>query len=65
MANHPKLSAKNEQGEFSNFDDLLGKLLSVPHSKIKAELEAEKNKPKAPRDRARRKHAFRDVSASD
>jgi len=57
--------AKNEQGEFGKFDDLLGKLLSVPHSKIKAELDAEKKRPKQPRDRARRKHAFRDVSASD
>lgn len=28
--------------EFSNFTNLLDKLLSVPHSKIKAELDAEK-----------------------
>jgi hypothetical protein len=51
--------------EFSNFTRLLDKLLSVPHSKIKAELEAEKTRTKSPRDRARRKHAFRDVSATD
>jgi hypothetical protein len=57
--------AKNETGEFGNFTKLLDKLLSVPHSKIKAELEAEKKRTKAPRDRARRKHAFRDVSDAD
>jgi len=56
--------AKNEN-EFGNFSDLLDKLLSVPHSKIKAELEAEKKRKKHPRDRARRKHAFRDVSDAD
>jgi hypothetical protein len=65
MANHPKPSAKNEQGEFGNFTRLLDKLLSVPHSKIKAELAAEKKRRKAPRDRARRRHAFRDVTDAD
>lgn len=65
MANHPKPSAKNEQGEFGNFTKLLDKLLSVPHSKIKAELEAEKRRAKKPRDRARRGHAFRDVADED
>ena len=58
-------SAKNEQGEYGNFSRLLDKLLSVPHSKIKAELEAEKHRTKAPRDRARRGHAYRDVTESD
>jgi hypothetical protein len=56
--------AKNEN-EFGNFTQLLDKLLSVPHSKIKAELEAEKKRIKRPRDRARRKHAFRDVTDAD
>jgi len=42
MANHPKPSAKNEQGEFGKFTNLLDRLLSVPHAKIKAELDAEK-----------------------
>jgi hypothetical protein len=54
-----------EQGEFGNFTRLLDKLLTVPHSKIKAELEAEKNRTKTPRDRARRNHAFRDVTDAD
>jgi hypothetical protein len=62
---HRTPSAKNENGEFGNFTNLLDKLLSVPHSKIKAELEAEKKRGKAPRDRARRKHAFRDVTDAD
>jgi hypothetical protein len=39
---HPKPSAKNEQGDFGRFTNLLDKLLSVPHDKIKAELDAEK-----------------------
>jgi len=65
MPNRPNPSAKNESGEFSKFSNLLDKLLSVPHSKIKAELEAEKQRQKKPRDRARRKHAFRDVTDAD
>jgi hypothetical protein len=28
--------------EFQQFDDLMGKLLAVPHSELKAKLEAEK-----------------------
>ena len=65
MANHPKSSAKNEQGEFGNFTQLLDKLLSVPHSKIKAELEAEKKRTKRPWDRATRRHAYRDADDAD
>ncbi len=64
MANHPKVPAKNPTGEFGNFTKLLDKLLSVPHSKIKAELEAEKSQPRK-RDwstnRAKRRHAYRDA----
>jgi hypothetical protein len=56
--------AKNEN-EYGNFTNLLDKLLSVPHSKIKAELEAEKHQQRKPRDRARRNHAFRDVTDAD
>jgi len=47
-----------EQGEYLNFDRLLGKLLKVPASKVKAELEAEKRTPK--RKRAAFGHAYRD-----
>jgi hypothetical protein len=61
MAQSPKPSAKNEQGEYARFTNLLDKLLSVPHSKIKAELAAEKQKKRAPRKRAASGHAFRDT----
>jgi hypothetical protein len=50
------------QGEYANFTDLLDKLLSVPRSKIKAELEAEKKRTKKPWDRATRRHAYRDAA---
>jgi hypothetical protein len=50
-----------EQGEFGNFDRLLGKLLRVPHSKIKAELEAEKRMKPTQKKRASVGHAYRDT----
>ena len=43
---HPKPSAKNEQGEYANFTNLLDRLLAVPHSKIKEQLDAEKERKK-------------------
>jgi hypothetical protein len=49
-----------EQDEFGNFSRLLDKLLSVPHSKIKAELDAEKRAPK--RKRAASGRAFSDTN---
>jgi hypothetical protein len=49
-----------EQGEFENFTRLLDRLLAVPHSKIKAELDAEKRKRMPKRKRAASGHAFRD-----
>jgi hypothetical protein len=48
-----------EQDEYGKFTRLLDKLISVPHSKIKAELDAEKRTPK--RKRAASGHAFRDT----
>jgi hypothetical protein len=44
--------------EFNNFTRLLDKLLSVPHSKIKAKLDAEKLHKSTPRKRAASGHAF-------
>jgi hypothetical protein len=44
VASHPRPSAKNESGEYANFEDALKKVLSVPHSKIKSKLDAEKRK---------------------
>jgi hypothetical protein len=42
MSNRPKLSAKNEQGDFGKFTDFMRRLVAVPHSEIKAKLDAEK-----------------------
>jgi len=42
MATHPKPSAKNESGEYATFETALKKVLSVPHSALKAQLDAEK-----------------------
>jgi len=40
--NLPKPSAKNDTGEFARFDNLVGRVLAVPHSTIKQKLDAEK-----------------------
>jgi hypothetical protein len=56
MANHPKPSAKNEQGEFGRFTNFMKRLVAVPHSEIKAKLEAEK------RAKARKKTSIASVS---
>jgi hypothetical protein len=42
MATHPKPSGKNESGEYATFETALKKVLSVPHSALKAELDREK-----------------------
>jgi len=42
MANHPKAPAKNLTGDFGQFKDFMRRLVSVPHSEIKAKLDAEK-----------------------
>jgi hypothetical protein len=42
VANHPKPSAKNETGEFGRFKNFMQRLVAVPHSEIKAKLDAEK-----------------------
>jgi hypothetical protein len=42
VARHPKPSAKNETGEYQRFTALVDRVLSVPHSRIKAQLDAEK-----------------------
>ena len=55
----PAAPAKNEQGEYGKFTNLLDRLLSVPHSKIKAELDAEKRAPR--RKRAASGRAFSDT----
>ncbi len=59
--NQPANPAKSEPGEFQNFTHLLDKLLEVPHSKIKAELAAEKQSRVPKRKRAAVGRAFRDA----
>jgi hypothetical protein len=51
MANHPKSPAKNPTGEYATFETALKKVLSVPHSALKAQLDAER---RARRQRAKR-----------
>jgi len=54
-------SGRNDSSEFQRFDGLLNRLLKVPHSKIKAELDAEKRRPKKQKRRASVGHAYRDT----
>jgi hypothetical protein len=42
VANHPKNPAKNQTGDFDKFKDFMTRLVAVPHSEIKAKLDAEK-----------------------
>jgi len=58
MANHPKSPAKNPTGDFGHFKDFVRRLVAVPHSEIKAKLDAEKRTKK-------RKAASRASSAKD
>ncbi len=42
MPNRPKPSAKNEQGDYDRFESFMKHLMAVPHSEIKAKLDAER-----------------------
>ena len=42
-ASHRILSAKNEPVDFAQFTDFMRRVVAVPHSKIKAKLDAEKD----------------------
>jgi hypothetical protein len=42
MPSHPKPSAKNVTGDFDKFTNFMRRLVAVPHSEIKAKLDAEK-----------------------
>jgi hypothetical protein len=42
MASHPKSPAKNPTGDFDKFTNFMRRLVAVPHSEIKAKLDAEK-----------------------
>jgi hypothetical protein len=56
MSIHPKPSAKNVQGEYERFTSFMTRLVAVPHSEIKAKLDAEK--------RAKKRNKSRKSSAS-
>jgi hypothetical protein len=44
MSSHPKPSGKNDSGEYATFENALRTVLSVPHSKLKSKINAEKRK---------------------
>ena len=42
MSNQPRPSAKNVTGDSATFENFMRRLVQVPHSEIKAALDAEK-----------------------
>jgi hypothetical protein len=60
MANHPKAPAKNPTGDFGQFTNFMRRLVAVPHSEIKAKLDAEKQAKQQ-----RRKRSSASAHASD
>jgi hypothetical protein len=44
--------AKDVEGEFDRFKSFLGRLVAVPHSEIKAQLDAERKKKRRAKARA-------------
>ncbi|HTC48517.1 MAG TPA: hypothetical protein VK722_14430 [Candidatus Aquilonibacter sp.] len=57
MANHPKAPAKNPTGDFGQFKNFMRRLVAVPHSEIKAKLDAEKRTKKRKKASSRASHA--------
>jgi hypothetical protein len=49
VPNHPKTSAKNTEGDFDRFTGFMKRLVAVPHSEIKAKLDAEKAAKRTPK----------------
>jgi hypothetical protein len=49
MAGRPTSPAKNVEGDFGQFTEFMRKLVAVPHSKIKARLEAERAGKRTPK----------------
>jgi hypothetical protein len=54
VANPPTTSGKNDTGDFNRFTEFTRRVLSVPHSEIKAKLDAEKAAKRTPKRRASR-----------
>jgi hypothetical protein len=61
--NQPVGSAKNVTGDFDTFSDFARRLFAVPHSHIKAKLEAEKAAKRKSKARASRVPADRSKPA--
>jgi hypothetical protein len=59
VAQKPNRDPGKDTGELGRFTRLLDQLISVPHEKIKAEMDAQKRTTK--RKRASVGHAFRDT----
>jgi hypothetical protein len=49
VPNHPTASAKNVTGNCDTFTDFAQRLMRVPHSEIKAKLDAEKAARRTPK----------------
>jgi hypothetical protein len=49
VPNHPETSAKNTEGDFDRFTGFMKRLVAVPHSEIKAKLDAEKAAKRTPK----------------
>jgi len=62
MPKQPEPSAKNVTGDFDAFTNFMRKLMAVPHSEIKATLDAEKQ---AKQRRKKRSSASRAGHAKD
>lgn len=52
FASQPDPSAKNEGNDYAKFTDFMKRLVAVPHSEIKAQLEREKRTKKKRASRA-------------
>ena len=50
MPRVPEHPAKNETGDFDRFTEFMRRLVAVPHSEIKAQLEVEKEAKRTPKD---------------
>jgi hypothetical protein len=53
MPTRPKPSAKNVTGNFDKFTNFARQILSVPHSEIKAQIDAEKAAKRTPKSASR------------
>ncbi len=51
-ASQPRPSAKNITGDFAEFTDVMRRLMAVPHSEIKAKIDAEKRAKKRKKTKA-------------